>query len=668
MDYSKFKNCLRFVLSPDDMIEERTELLIRDCKKNGFDNVVLLFNAVEHNRGHITIEEAKPIIEQLKVASEKIRAAGLSVSLNNWIEMGHNDRGVPPKPNQDFTYMTDRFGTVNNFVTCPLCENWREYHLELVRYLVDAIRPDTYWIEDDFRYHNHSPLDWGGCFCPLHMAEYNRRLGTNYTREEFCERAFAKGGMTPERKVWLDVSHDSLLELAEKLTEAVRSVDPDCDIGLMTSAPFEHCVEAREWKKLLSTFAGDKHKINRIHLPAYTEVTGKDFANNFNNYSMAVRALCDDDTVVLPETENMDPNFHCKSPKFFKFVQEAALPLCLSGMTYSIYSFVGNGPMEAFGYGQIIGELKPYMQAVMDTGIRFSHLRGVLVPVDERASYNKTIKDGFHDLEPNDFATAGYLSAMGVTYAFTTEKAFKNQTVAFFGDNMDNFTDDELKAVFADNFVWLDGSAVLRLSDRGLLHLISAKEGVKTFRHHNNAHVYEQLETGEKLLGIEKFRSAVGSDFVKIEYTEPVEVITRVYDNYLQVFGDCFVRGKNFAVLPFVIDKRADFWWSYLFAEIRRFSLTSTLLSLENPVIVSEMSGVAPYLYETGKDWVLILVNNTLENFPKIKLSVKGVSFKKIFEVTKNGKRRKVSFTRCGDDVILKAPLGYMETATFIFE
>jgi hypothetical protein len=65
--------------------------------------------------------------------------------------------------------MVDVYGTKSNAVACPLCPNFREYISNLFAYYAREIEPDTIWVEDDFRLHNHLPLEWGGCFCDLHI-------------------------------------------------------------------------------------------------------------------------------------------------------------------------------------------------------------------------------------------------------------------------------------------------------------------------------------------------------------------------------------------------------------------------------------------------------------------------------------------------------------------
>ena len=82
------------------------------------------------------------------------------------------------------------------------------------------------------------------------MKLYNSILGTDYTREEFVEKVFAKGECTPERKVFFDVNRRTMVELAELFANAVREVNPKGDVAIMTSGPMQHSLEARDWDSL----------------------------------------------------------------------------------------------------------------------------------------------------------------------------------------------------------------------------------------------------------------------------------------------------------------------------------------------------------------------------------------------------------------------------------
>lgn len=665
--FSPFQNSLRIQITPDEYAEQRIQGLVLHCKKFGFTNVIFLTTGEEFFLGHISPEEIKPWVEIVKAAAKRLRENGMSVSLHHWIGIGHLDRGIGLKDGQEFTTMVDFNGKRSLSVACPLDENWQKHFSSLLGYMVKEIQPDYYWVEDDFRLHNHAPLEWGGCFCEKHIARFNKLLNASYTRAEFCEKAFQKGEPTKEREAWLNISKQTMLDYASLIYKIVKSANPSTNIALMTSFPEEHCLEARDWTKLFEIFSGGKEKLNRIHLPGYFERSGKDYMYDFNAVSMAIRAFSPEDTQILPELENGSINPFRKNARYVEFQLESAIPLCLSGMTYNIYDPVANGAVESFGFAQAVQKLTPYMQAVMETGAQYSNLRGVVIPIDETIVYKKKIKNNFYDLRTNLFNTAAYASALGLSYRYSKDKKFKSETVFLFGDAVYIFTDEELKALFENNNVVVDGGAVLLLKERNLLSLIGVN-AARLYPAETGYQTYEQIVGDEEIYGIKGFRAScrlAAGDFVKIDYEEKTEtkILSRVYNAEKTIAWNAFVQKGNVLINPFVVDKKLY----TQFSELRRHFLSKFVEEKTNVILDTQTEGVNPYIYLGEKQSVVMLVNGTLENYDKTEFFIKGVDFNKILSVDKDGVLRETAFAYDGGKIRVERPLPYMSTVTFKF-
>lgn len=695
MEYNrKYHNCLRLQITDDCRADERISDMVKHCVKYGFDNVMLMFNAEDFNRGHITCEAASPWLEVLRRAANALKAAGISVSLNNWLELGHADRGMQPYVGQNFNYLVDMNGRSAEFCTCPLDKNWLQYYKNYVTFLVKELKPDTFWIEDDFRLHNHAPLYGVGCFCPLHMAEYNRRLGTNYTREQFVERVFAAGEPTKERAVFLNVSRDCILSLAAEITAAVKAGNPATEVGLMSSAYDSHLAEARDWGALFETLSCKGNKISRIHM-CYGEPSGKDNLWYLNSVSMPVRAASPKNVVVLPEVEHGPSSQFARSPRYLRFALEAALPLVLSGMTYSIYDFIGNGVRESSGYGQVVKEVLPLQQAVLDLHLQFDSLVGVLVPIDCRAAYCLPIsKNGeFSDLKANESKLAAYISALGVSYAYTKQKNLSGACVLLCKDNSHYFTDDELRDLFKNNYVILDGGAVLELQARGLLSLIGA-HSANTVLPGTGFHAYEECSDQNLIIeGVRGLRAscrASAGDFINVVYDSPVTVRTEVKNHLCARVANGFVEGsvvdsgvdsgsdnnsgaennsgaaksKGFAVVPYPLQ---ELNYSQ-FCDLRRHFITQFIAEHAPHFAIAEKEGVSPYLFKTETSHVLMLVNGNCESYSSIALRLGGVEFSRVSRLTRAGKRVAVRFLRNDSVVTIKTEIEYYATTVLVLE
>ena len=668
MAKKEFENILRLQIVPNLYEEERVSGIISYCLQYGFQHVMLFINAEDYFVGHMTIDEAKPWVEAIKRTKKRLVENGIKVSLNPWIEFGHLDRGRRLKEGQNFTTMTDYDGTKCALVACPWCENWRAYYKEFYQYLLREIEPDTVWVEDDFRLHNHGHLKYGGCFCDLHMQRYNEKLGTAYTREEFTDLLFRKGCDEQVRNAWLDVSRETMNDLAEFLGKTVKEVGLNTKVGLMSSAQVRHSMEARDWYAVHKGLAQGGEMINRLHLPCYMEISAKEYYLFFNMYPYVCRAYLPKETIVLPELENSAFSTFSKDTRFLRFQVESAIPLCIDGMTYDIYDFCGNGINEGFGYGETLSGIMPYLNGVINLELEYDKAEGIIIPADPNEVYNrKAITGNFMSYSPDEYYFGSYLASLGLNTKVSTEKYFKGQIVALCNSAVYNFTKEQLENLFANNYVILDGSAAIRLMRLGLEKLICAKSYKEHFSE-QDVQAYEQAADGVEVNGKKGIRAAVrrAGHYVEIEYDESVVAKSYVYDYYGKVMGYGDAEGENFFVIPYIIDEILYEQYNDLRTSmVRNFVYKKT----ENPIISTEYSGVYAYLYASNAKKAVILVNTTVGDFTTIKFKAIGLEVQGISLVDKNtGEIRKADFAVNGDEIVVFEPFEYLSTQTLILE
>ena len=668
INYEEFTNCLRILIVPDEYQDERIEEIKNFCLKYSFKNVMLFLNNEDFFVGHITEEEAKPWLEVIKKAKKVFNDAGISVSLNYWISMGHQNRGRTLKKGQDFRLMKGIDGAENTVVVCPLDEKWRKYFSDLVKYLIKETEPCVYWIEDDFRLHNHDieRIGFFGCFCDEHIKKFNQILGKNYTREQYKEFLYS-AKPNPVRDMWMDFSRKTMNDLSKFIGDTVRSCGGCTEIGLMSSGFYSHVAENRDWKTVAANFTVTK-PIHRLTLSAYKEISAKDYYYDFNASTMANRAMLPENALIYPELENGAYSTYVKDSRFLRFQCESALPLVLSGFTYNIFEFAGNGVNEGFGYGQTVREFTPYMNAVTRLKIRYGDLRGIIVPIFEDASkYLDDVKD-FWSMLPMSSRGASYLSALGVSYKYCSSKSYNGETVLLFGEIVNCFTDEELKNLFENNFVIIEGSAAYRIYQRGLGYLFNAKSLKKTDENDGLISI-EQAAKGVKVCGKEKYRVTAhgwtGGYAVLAEYTSGVKAYSTLNDRYNKYVSDGEAYSDKFAVMPFETEKTI---YPDSFNEVRKSFLHFIATRQMKEGVIYGYSGVSPYLYKYGKGFVLILVNTTVSTLKEISFTLKGVKFAKLFEINRKGEKVEKRFKSSGDHIRIRERFEYLSTKTFIFE
>ena len=666
MDKREYLNCLRIQIVPEFHEKERIKSVLNFCLKHDFKNVMLFINAEEYNLGHITKEEAKPWVAAIKRAKAVFETHGLTVSLNPWIEMGHLDRLRVLKKGQNFTVMEDFNGKKSKFVACPMDEEWQKYYLDLYEYLIKEIKPDTIWIEDDFRLHNHAPLEYGGCFCPKHLKAFNEKLGTNYTREEFKEKLFGDNPDKEVQRAFLDVNRECMRSLAQKIGDKVRSIGLHTKIGLMSSAHIMHSAEGRDWYGIQKAFETDGVMIDRLHLPCYDEISPKVYFYNFNYFPFICRGLLPRECEVYPELENSAFSTFAKDSEFLRFQVESALPLDIKGMTYDIFDFVGNGAIEAFGYGEKLKKCKKYFDAAINCGYDYYNLKGVVLPIDEKNAYNRDIKPhNFYSLIPDEFHYGAYLQCVGVAAKTSKEKRFSGETVVLCGANVNNFTDEELTDLFANNKVLVEGGAVMKLCERGLNGLI----GVKSCRFsaaESTLRSFERVEKNIIINGIKEYAASAfdkAGNVVEIEYEEQPVILSRFYDNAMKecMLGETISRGHF--VTPFIFDG----FHLEQFNPLRSTLVTNYIKKNCSEAVVSDYEGVCSYHSRKDGKNVLILVNSTLKDLNAVRFFC-AEKIDELYEIKRDGNLAAVNFAVKDGNVCVKEKFKAITTKIFIWQ
>lgn len=662
---------LRIGICPDFMAEEKFLLLEQFCEKSGVDDVQFFINMEEVNDGHLTMEETKPWLDMIASFIPRLRARGISVSLNPWITTLHTDRGRKLKPGQNFTTMVDYKGNQAQAVACPLCPDFQKYIRKMYSAYA-ALGFDVIWVEDDFRLHNHAPLEWGGCFCSLHMKEFERRAGRKLSREDFVKNISRPGTPHPDRAVWLDTMRDTMNGFAALLGDAVHAVAPDTRVALMSSGPQAHAAEGRDWKAVFSGLAGKKRPLDRPHLPAYNEVSGRQYCLEFQRYSRLTAAVVPEDTELWPELDNFPHTRFSKSHKFAGLEMESTLSIGAEGITINIFDMMGNGIAEREKNEKLLSERKPYLQAVQALGAKRAAERGVCVLVEPdtvRTLYADEAAAGPQALVPRQTFWAEYLSAFGIANHMAKKPAL-GETVAVSGQYFRSKKPEEIRALAREHCLLLDGDSVEILLERGCGDVIGA-ESARWHPLNGGYQSYEQVETGLEVYGLSQARMSAqalyekieSGDYLEITYAEQPEEITSLRTPRGERAGAGLCRAKNAIVLPY-----GKFRESYqmLLNPVRK-ELLLALLQQTGTAYVSETQFVTLNHFEVEQGHMILLTNYATDDFETPLLYV-PFAWTKCFYVDRiSGKLCPTELTREGELARLGRTLFSMRSECLLF-
>lgn len=665
----------RFCCDPDFNDQQELESLDRYITEACIDDVAVFCNVEELNTGHMTLSEQDRYLQLLKDVERVLRPHGVALSVNHWHSVMHADMGKKMSPELPFRPIVDVEGNAAQLCVCPLDERWQDHLAELyARYA--ALRPHILWVEDDFRFHNHAPLVWGGCFCEAHMALYSQMAGHPVTREDFIRGVLQPGEPHPYRRIWLDACRRTLVEVAAKLERAVHAVSPETRLGLMTSLPHVHAAEGRDWHGLLRAFAGEKEPpVDRIHLPAYAETAPWQYLLRFNMASMANRALLPPDTLVYPELENYPFSRFSKSLAFTRFQLLSSLPLDPAGMTMDLYDLNGNGIVWEEGYQDMLRQVKPFLNEMKRTGAFGGERMGVRVLLSERSSYTLHTRQGrgMEELYPQETFWAGYLSACGVPFRFQTDIP-AGETAAVSGQYLRNLEEEDVRRLFRDNFVLLTGDALETLADMGLGELADLKS-LRWMERDGGEYAFEQVANGMICCGISQARAsaaALGSDAVLAEYGGTAEVYTAFYDSFRRETGPAQVvaAGGRVMVFPFGRLPGAAAMPQMFLNTLRREVLRDILLHkarLAAPVVEGP-AYLQPYCTRDEERLYIYLVNAALDPAAGWRLHIESADWRRASLYFSDGRREEMAVPPDGGALSFPQTVGPMETVLIVLK
>lgn len=645
----------RVTILPGKYEEERISVLTEYCRRYRYDEVMFFINGENLNDGHIDLNLLPKYVDCIKRAKQQLAKSNIKTSLNPWNTLLGSERGCLLHDGQNFKLMVDIDGKSAKAIPCPLCENWREHFAEYYSYLVREVNPNIIWIEDDFRLHNHSPLNWGGCFCASHMELYSNYIGRKVTQQEMVSGLTKRDDSNIFRKAYYFVNRKIMNELALFIGEALRKINPLQKVALMSSDPKMHSIEGRDWCGILSGLSGNNTPIDRIHLPSYRQDSGQNYCWSMNDISLNTRALLPENTCVLPEVENAMFSPYTKSRNFTRFQIESSMCLCPQGITLDLDCFSGNGIVFEYKYGEKNAEIKNYMNAFKNLNIDFKNMCGIVIPASEDAFLRSENAPSIKEININENWWASQLASMSVAFRYRKERSYCGEVVAISGSYLRSLTDDEILRLFADNTVLIEGNCVKILFERGLNNIINA-ESFSECNSENGDCSFEEAAEGKKYLKIFGARTSATvtcPKFLNIKYSlSGVQTYTTMYNYKQEQVGIAECRVKNCFVLPYLCYSKHHGLHTTMREQILKEFL-SYAVSRKTKIIYNDNPYLSTYFFNAKDCDYLMLINFCDDDYETSTIS--GLEkYKSIERLSRiSGKFKRVKFKKIGNKIIL---------------
>ncbi|WP_258906280.1 hypothetical protein [Actinokineospora sp. UTMC 2448] len=398
--------------------------------------------------------------DTVATAAPVLRAAGLQVSLNPWVTVGHADRGRVSR--LGFAPMVSPYGEVATAQASFACPRWRAWlAAHYGRFAGLGLR--VLWLEDDFRYHNHAPLTWGGGFEPEMLARFAELAGEPVTRAELV--AAITGPPHPWRALLARTWFEAQLEAVEAVRAAVAG---RAALGLMSSTLGVASVEGREWRRLLAALGPGA--VHRPHYAPYTDAVGSELA-----WSVAMlelqRPLRPAGVEVAPEVENYPFTSWAKSDTQTWSEMVACALSGADGLLLDVVPFTAGSPDRFPAVGAMLSASRPALDFASST----VETLGVGIPWYDDTALHVHGTGDLDSLAVDPTRAARYLLGYGVPI-----RAGYAPLTAVFGQLARAIPDADLPRLLAGGLL-LDGVAASILTERGadlgvVVHEIADRE------------------------------------------------------------------------------------------------------------------------------------------------------------------------------------------------
>ncbi|HOL21620.1 MAG TPA: hypothetical protein PLQ41_02035 [bacterium] len=464
----KVRYHLRFQIIPGNDVKKDAMVLANFCIKHHIEEVVLFFAGEEWNNGLLSKKEEDVWFETVREATEILKAKGISVSLNPWMTVLHCDRGRRFPSDYKFKPMVSPLGEKAKATASFADKNWQKYINNLYgRFATLGFR--VIWIEDDFRYHNHAPLTWGGGFEDEIIERFSKKIGTKVSREEVVKKILQPGSPHPWREKWMDVWREVQLEVSRGIRGAVeKSSKGKTKLGLMSSLPSVHSIEGRRWLPLFNALTIENRVAHRPHFAPYHEDIGKnkvysimllDTQKNFRP------SYCE----VAPEIENFPFTTWSKSDTQTWCEMALSLFFGSDALLLNLFSFVGNPPDK--NTGKLLDRSYKSLEWISKKFSKKLNLFGVGIPWKENAAEKVETEKGesLYELQVDPLPAWKLLLSYGIS-ACSREQSVN----AIFGNSAWIFEDSEILEMLKEGLL-LDGESARILCKRGFERYLGVK-------------------------------------------------------------------------------------------------------------------------------------------------------------------------------------------------
>ena len=537
---------LRYHL-PVWLAEKRIDELVDFCKSTGANHIMFVCGPHHMHWNIIPIDEAIEEAQCLRQAKKRLNENGIHMGINVTATLGHF------KSRWDHTqkfpnighWLTDMDGNINKSMPCPLDIGFRTYIKEIYQIYAQCL-PDYLFVDDDLRY-ELGPRKWG-CLCDLHIDGFSRFTNKDWTRNILVESLLTEQQV---RAKWIEFCGQSLVDLAEHVTAAVRDVSSDVPIGMMVPCVHTLPVMGHNLTNVLDALHSGNKPLLRPPIGPYQDHNRRDLVGGIVYIEQIGHYLDDRNPVYTPEIEIAPFTRFSKSMTVIRFHIAQAIMNRMYNPAISLAGYVGDPIDIEPAFRKFLPQEKPFFDSLCKMKLSPKARKGIGLLFDfDSAKATKGFCDNSSNLAWPSFVLSKTLGSMGLPYTF------EESSIYFLaGDSVRNFSKSKIEQILSRGVI-LEANTAKALIEMGYGDLI----GVNKIELIENwaAEKYVAPDFTGPYTDTYTPLSAANFDLYRMSLMPDVKVISRVvgHDRKELAPGMCIyinALGGKIAILPFPI-------------------------------------------------------------------------------------------------------------------
>lgn len=558
-----------------------------------------------------TIEKHREMITIYQQMADTLKAHHIDYSINIATIVGHSDAPVEAKDVLPFQKFVGEDLKERHAIYCIGDKNWQAYAAEVVK-LYAHTHPKRIMIDDDFRSLNHSVQF--GCFCDLHLNDLRKEMNlpSSFQALNLVNALLGKDSRELELKqAWQKVNFNYQKEAAYKIEQAIHSVDPNIEVGLMNSGEQAHSLQGREMSELLQIFAGENRKaLSRPAGGVYADGVHAQIINMHQMPALSVHAS-KVDTTWVSEVENWPHSRYIKSLTITKLQMMMHALVGMDALTLNLYDYLATPHHLEAGYAALLKELKEPL-SVLQRVRKGKTLKGVSLPW--KANYSSVQVNRshtFNDLYPRRPLDL-LLPQMGIPTQFEASKVN-----ILLGDEVSAFTDVEIENLLSKSLL-LDNVAAELLIQRGFESALGIKiKGlitsacVERLTDPLYSGLYHNCD-----LPTNWFRMDVQGDHISLfETSTSAKTLSHFINPDNQIIGPALVLFENdlggkVAILAQAVQELA---YLHRGKSLQIQAVLKWMGASHSQFWIEDKVNIAPFIYEDDQEGLYVLVNTGLD-------------------------------------------------------